>query len=72
MIRGHFFQEQFKNRFKIVSVALFENLLKGGASMADKVYYIFRPFMTLRDGRIIYASQYGKKAFRIPVSNPKD
>lgn len=29
--------------------------------------YIFVAFITLKNGRRIYASQYGKKAFRIKV-----
>ncbi len=31
------------------------------------VVYIFTAFITLKNGRRIYASQYGKKAFCIPV-----
>ena len=30
--------------------------------------YIFRPFITLKNGHRIYARQYGLKAFRIPVN----
>jgi len=34
--------------------------------------YIFRPWITLPDGRKLYARNYGKKAFKIPVNeNPK-
>ncbi len=29
---------------------------------------IFRPYITLPDGRVIYAKDYGKKAFPIPVA----
>lgn len=29
--------------------------------------YIFTPFITLKDGRRLYARECGKKAFRIPV-----
>tara|TARA_Y100000310_G_C20321497_1_gene640928 strand:+ start:24 stop:146 length:123 start_codon:yes stop_codon:yes gene_type:complete len=29
--------------------------------------YIFRASRTLKDGTVIYARQYGKRAFRIPV-----
>lgn len=28
--------------------------------------YIYTPYITLKNGKRIYASQYGKKAFRIP------
>ena len=28
---------------------------------------IYRPFMTLKNGKRIYASSYGKKAFRIEI-----
>lgn len=31
------------------------------------VTYIYRTYITLKDGTRIYARQYGKKAFRIPV-----
>ncbi len=31
------------------------------------VSYIYRAYITLKDGTRIYARQYGKKAFRIPV-----
>lgn len=30
--------------------------------------YIFRSWITTRDGEKIYAKDYGKKAFRIPVA----
>lgn len=30
-------------------------------------YYIYRTKITLKDGTILYAKQYGKRAFRIPV-----
>lgn len=33
--------------------------------------YIYRPYITLKDGRVIWASSYGKRAFRIPVSDDK-
>ncbi len=37
--------------------------------MDDKrvLYYIYRTKITLKDGTVLYASQYGKRAFRIPV-----
>ena len=35
----------------------------------DLVKYIFTPFVTLMNGRKIYATNYGKKAFRIPVEH---
>jgi len=31
--------------------------------------YIFRSSITLPDGRKIYATNYGKKAFKIPVEH---
>lgn len=31
-------------------------------------YWIFRPYITTRSGKRIWASWYGKKAFRIWVS----
>lgn len=31
--------------------------------------FIFRPYITLKDGRRIHAKQYGKKAFRIEISD---
>lgn len=30
-------------------------------------HYIYRTKITLRDGTVIYAKNYGLKAFRIPV-----
>ena len=33
--------------------------------------YIYRPWITRPDGSRIYAKQYGKKAFRIPVDSDK-
>lgn len=35
--------------------------------LAPAYEYIFRPFITLRNGRRIYARSYGKSAFRIRV-----
>lgn len=29
--------------------------------------YIFRPWIRLKDGRILYAKDYGYKAWRIPI-----
>lgn len=34
-------------------------------------YWIYRPWVTTKDGRKIYAKNYGKKAFRIWVEGPK-
>ena len=36
-------------------------------SRGDAVEYIFTAFITLKNGKRIYASQYGLKAFCIPV-----
>lgn len=33
--------------------------------------YIYTKYITLKDGRRIYANQYGLKAFRIKVKKPK-
>lgn len=32
-----------------------------------KAVYVFRPSITLKNGRVIYAKDYGLKAFRIKV-----
>lgn len=32
------------------------------------ITYIFRPYITLKNGVRIYAKQRGKKAFKIPVN----
>ncbi len=34
----------------------------------DQCYYIYRTSIKLKDGTIIYAKTYGKKAFRIPIT----
>lgn len=34
--------------------------------------FIFRPYITLPDGTVIWARKYGKKAFRIPVGPVSD
>jgi hypothetical protein len=36
------------------------------AIAGDDIGFIFRPWITLRDGRRIYAKAYGKAAFKIP------
>lgn len=33
--------------------------------MRDKPYFIFRPWITTKDGRRIYARDYGLRAFKI-------
>lgn len=33
----------------------------------NNIVYIFRPWITTKDGEKIYAKDYGKRAFRIPV-----
>ena len=38
-------------------------------SKKEDVVYIFTPYITKKDGTRVYASQYGKKAFRIPKVN---
>ena len=37
----------------------------------DAVEYIYTAFITLKNGKRIYASQYGLKAFCIPVRTRK-
>lgn len=32
-------------------------------------YYIFRPYFKTKNGKVIYAEDYGKKAFRIYINN---
>lgn len=34
--------------------------------------YIYRPFITLPNGTVIWAKSYGKKAFRIPIGPGSD
>ena len=34
----------------------------------DSVRYIYRTYITCKDGTRIYARNYGKKAFRIPMT----
>lgn len=31
--------------------------------------FVFRPWITLANGTVIYAKHYGKRAFKIPVSD---
>lgn len=38
-------------------------------SKKDSVEYIYTAFITLKNGKRIYASQYGLKAFYIPVKS---
>lgn len=38
-----------------------------GDSDESDVEYIYRAYTHTRDGKLIFARQYGKKAFRIPV-----
>lgn len=38
----------------------------------DDYEIIFRPFITTKDGRKIWASQYGKKAFPIKIRRKKN
>lgn len=40
-------------------------------SHEDAVEYIYAAFITLKNGKRIYASQYGLKAFCIPVKSRK-
>ena len=38
---------------------------------SKKPQYIFRTSMNSRDGRVIYAKDYGHKAFKIPLAAGK-
>jgi hypothetical protein len=40
-------------------------------SRGESVEYIYTAFITLKNGKRIYASQYGLKAFRIPAKRRK-
>lgn len=31
--------------------------------------FIYRPYITLPDGRVIWAKNYGKRAFKIPIAD---
>lgn len=44
---------------------------KGNLRKEVKKMYIFRPWITTKDGTRIYAKNYGKKAFRIWVDSDK-
>lgn len=57
------------SHFKPFSFAVCELTHKASQIMKkdDKVKYIYRPWITVK-GKRIYAKNYGKKAFRIPVS----
>lgn len=41
------------------------------SSKDDDGQFIYRPYFTTRSGKRIYASWYGKKAFRIPIDRKK-
>ncbi len=52
-------------------------LVKAVCGMPEEVprgnqKYVFRPWITTRDGRRIYAKAYGLRAFRIPVGDPEE
>lgn len=38
-------------------------------SKNDSIEYIYTAYITLKNGKKIYASQYGLKAFQIPVKS---
>lgn len=38
-------------------------------SGGDNSGYIFRPYITLPSGKVLWARNYGLRAFRIPVSD---
>ena len=40
-------------------------------SQKDSLEYIYTAFITFKNGRRIYAKQYGLKAFRIPIKPRK-
>ena len=35
----------------------------------DKQQYIFRPWRTTPDGKVLFARDYGLRAWKIPVTN---
>ena len=52
----------------------FQEVLKKGdqnmtAKSKDQVRYVFTAYITLPNGRRLYAKERGLKAFRIPVSD---
>jgi hypothetical protein len=49
-----------------LAISFFAGSKKGGDIM-----YIFRASMKLKDGTVIYARDYGKKAFKIWIDNKK-
>ncbi len=44
-----------------------EAIMKKQPTPQDEVMYVFRPYITLKNGRKLYASAYGKRAWKIPV-----
>ena len=41
------------------------------SSKYEVVEYIYTAYITYPNGRVVYASEYGLKAFRIPVKQRK-
>ncbi len=39
------------------------------APVSEDKHYVYRASIKLKDGTVIYAKAYGKRAFRIPVDN---
>lgn len=56
-----------KINYNIIGNLLQVDFAKGGIIM-----YIFRAYITTKDGTKIYAKDYGKKAFRIWVGPEKE
>lgn len=75
------FSRGFRDTFAINLFRISEKYLKGGRDVKSNkdntapndssVAYIFRPYITLRDGTRLYAKSKGLKAFPIPVHADK-
>ncbi len=59
-----------KSQFLILQWSTGLQIRVGGPKMKNRnknMIVIFRPYMDLKNGKRIYAKDYGKKAFRIEV-----
>lgn len=70
-INPEFVFKKSKNVDRIVRIAESRYALMDNDSN-DSTHIEFVTFITLKDGRRIYAREYGKKAFPIRVPNKKD
>ncbi len=46
--------------------------MKNNEKIDDIIDYVFTPYITLKNGKRIYAFQYGKKVFRFPRKNEEN